>query len=304
MAETARAIAQLYWDARHRFVFPIGCKLLPGWDALESAVAAATVDAAVLVGDYGDNLTAGGAGDVSHLLGRLCFDNEDASVEVVGAARDGGGTAIGPPVLVAGLVDRAAVVQCVAQFEAGQLHLSKLVVGSGCCGADGGEGGGCEAVRDRTGHIGDGDGSDGAGDGMDVRQTLTLRDVRVLQALTHGAGTATEAQWVVVQTGRVTLILQSKPWAFLAPWDFEKIESAYRPVGADGTAQFAVCILKLGVNLEDVGTALGGAFSRCLLVNGPGATSEPVPTRRHIPATWIIPNDSEVEWVAPLGRRP
>ncbi|MFH8590807.1 M81 family metallopeptidase [Streptomyces rimosus] len=94
----ARSLAQEYWDARRDFVF-VG----PTGDA-DTCIARAVASPArpFLVSDSGDNPTAGGAGDLAYMLGRLLAHEDLASGRV---------TALHP-----GITDPAAVAAC---FEAG-----------------------------------------------------------------------------------------------------------------------------------------------------------------------------------------
>ncbi|MFH8346609.1 M81 family metallopeptidase [Streptomyces sp. NPDC018045] len=96
--EQARSLAQEYWDMRRDFVFAG-----PTGDA-DDCVARAVASTArpFLISDSGDNPTAGGAGDLAHLLGRLLAHEELASGKV---------TALHP-----GITDPAAVAAC---FDAG-----------------------------------------------------------------------------------------------------------------------------------------------------------------------------------------
>ncbi|MEU3186848.1 M81 family metallopeptidase [Streptomyces sp. NPDC006923] len=94
----AESLARQYWDVRRdfRFVGPTG--------TAEECVARAVASdkRPFLISDSGDNPTAGGAGDLAHMLGKLLDHEEIASGRV---------TAVHP-----GITDPAAVRAC---FEAG-----------------------------------------------------------------------------------------------------------------------------------------------------------------------------------------
>ncbi|MGW5867749.1 M81 family metallopeptidase [Streptomyces sp. NPDC055239] len=97
-AAEAEKLARRYWDARRDFVFvgPTG-----GADeCIEKAVA--SDKRPFLISDSGDNPTAGGAGDLAYMLGKL-LEND--------AIRSGQVTAVHP-----GITDPVAVARC---FEAG-----------------------------------------------------------------------------------------------------------------------------------------------------------------------------------------
>ncbi|MEU8915483.1 M81 family metallopeptidase [Streptomyces nigrescens] len=90
----AGSLARAYWDARRDFVF-VG----PTGDA-DSCIARAVASPArpFLISDSGDNPTAGGAGDLAYMLGRLLAHEELASGRV---------TALHP-----GITDPEAVAVC------------------------------------------------------------------------------------------------------------------------------------------------------------------------------------------------
>ncbi|MEV5978467.1 M81 family metallopeptidase [Streptomyces sp. NPDC052114] len=97
-AAEAEKLARRYWDARHDFVF-VG----PTGDADECIERAVASDRRpFLISDSGDNPTAGGAGDLAYMLGRL-LEND--------AIRAGRVSAVHP-----GITDPVAVARC---FEAG-----------------------------------------------------------------------------------------------------------------------------------------------------------------------------------------
>ncbi|KAA6212783.1 M81 family peptidase [Streptomyces albofaciens JCM 4342] len=104
----ARSIAQEYWDVRRGFVFAG-----PTGDA-DTCIARAVASSArpFLISDSGDNPTAGGAGDLAYMLGRLLAHEDLASGRV---------TALHP-----GITDPAAVAAC---FEAGAGARVTLKVG-------------------------------------------------------------------------------------------------------------------------------------------------------------------------------
>ncbi|MBP0457323.1 M81 family metallopeptidase [Streptomyces montanisoli] len=97
-AAEAESLAREYWDVRRDFVFvgPTGT----ADECIERAVA--SDKRPFLISDSGDNPTAGGAGDLAHMLGKLLEREEIASGRV---------TAVHP-----GIMDPAAVAAC---FEAG-----------------------------------------------------------------------------------------------------------------------------------------------------------------------------------------
>ncbi|TJZ57508.1 M81 family metallopeptidase [Streptomyces piniterrae] len=104
----AELLAREYWEARRDFVF-VG----PTGDA-DTCIARAVGSAArpFLISDSGDNPTAGGAGDLAYMLGRLLAHEELASGRV---------TALHP-----GVTDPKAVAAC---FDAGVGAEVKLSVG-------------------------------------------------------------------------------------------------------------------------------------------------------------------------------
>ena len=96
--QEAATLARGYWEARRDFVF-VG----PTGQADECvARAVASTERPFLISDSGDNPTAGGAGDLPYMLGRLLADEDLAA---------GRATALHP-----GITDRAAVGAC---FDAG-----------------------------------------------------------------------------------------------------------------------------------------------------------------------------------------
>lgn len=101
IAEQARGLARAYWDARDdfRFVAPAG----PFDECLTTAVA--SDKRPFFISDSGDNPTAGGAGDVSYVLGRLVAAPPDADV------------------IYASIVDPAAVAAAVAAGAGGEVSV-------------------------------------------------------------------------------------------------------------------------------------------------------------------------------------
>ncbi|MEU5061971.1 MULTISPECIES: M81 family metallopeptidase [unclassified Streptomyces] len=97
-AAEAEKLARRYWDARRDFVFvgPTGS----AEECIEKAVASDRRP--FLISDSGDNPTAGGAGDLAYMLGKLLAND---------AIRAGEVTAVHP-----GITDPVAVARC---FEAG-----------------------------------------------------------------------------------------------------------------------------------------------------------------------------------------
>ncbi|MBL1101450.1 M81 family metallopeptidase [Streptomyces coffeae] len=106
--EQARSLAREYWEVRRDFVFvgPTG--------TADACIAEAVASPArpFLISDSGDNPTAGGAGDLAYVLGRLLAHEELASGRV---------TALHP-----GITDPAAVAEC---FTAGLGATVRLSVG-------------------------------------------------------------------------------------------------------------------------------------------------------------------------------
>ena len=105
----ADKIARRYWDARHAFDFvaPAGSA---DWCIDRAAQSAAAGEKAIFISDSGDNPTAGGVGDVPHLLARLL-----AHPDFAGGRR----TAI-----YASIPDRAAVQACLAAGVGAQVEVS------------------------------------------------------------------------------------------------------------------------------------------------------------------------------------
>ncbi|MFG2827783.1 M81 family metallopeptidase [Streptomyces sp. NPDC048434] len=102
----AGALARAYWNVRRDFVF-VG----PTGDA-DSCIARAVASSArpFLISDSGDNPTAGGAGDLAYMLGRLLADEELASGRV---------TALHP-----GITDPEAVAVCFGAGLGGEVTLA------------------------------------------------------------------------------------------------------------------------------------------------------------------------------------
>ncbi|MBI0299182.1 M81 family metallopeptidase [Streptomyces sp. PRKS01-29] len=108
--EQTRSLAREYWEMRRHFAFvgPTG--------GADECIAEAVASSArpFLISDSGDNPTAGGAGDLAYMLGRL-LANEDLAA--------GRATALHP-----GITDPAAVAEC---FAAGPGATVRLSVGGG-----------------------------------------------------------------------------------------------------------------------------------------------------------------------------
>ncbi|MEV0597776.1 M81 family metallopeptidase [Streptomyces sp. NPDC050315] len=104
--DQARSLAQHYWDVRRDFVF-VG----PTDDA-DGCIRRAVASPArpFLISDSGDNPTAGGAGDLAYVLGRLLAHKDLASGRV---------TALHP-----GITDPAAVAACFAAGVGAAVTLS------------------------------------------------------------------------------------------------------------------------------------------------------------------------------------
>ncbi|MGW2408051.1 M81 family metallopeptidase [Streptomyces sp. NPDC001739] len=103
--DQAGALARAYWDARRDFTF-VG----PTGDA-DDCIARAVASSArpFLISDSGDNPTAGGAGDLAYMLGRLLAHEDLAS---------GRRTALHP-----GLTDPGAVAACFAAGAGAEVTL-------------------------------------------------------------------------------------------------------------------------------------------------------------------------------------
>jgi microcystin degradation protein MlrC len=102
----ARALARSYWDARSDFAFSVPAGDAD-WSIREGLAATARP---YFISDSGDNPTAGGAGDVAYMLGRLLAHPDLAA---------GRATAIW-----ASLVDPGAVARCVARGEGADVDLA------------------------------------------------------------------------------------------------------------------------------------------------------------------------------------
>jgi microcystin degradation protein MlrC len=102
----ARALAERYWTARADFSFSV-----PAGDAdWAIATGLAATERPYFISDSGDNPTAGGAGDVAYMLGRLLAHPDLAS---------GRATAIW-----ASVVDPTAVARCIAAGEGARVEVS------------------------------------------------------------------------------------------------------------------------------------------------------------------------------------
>jgi microcystin degradation protein MlrC len=105
IAREARALAEMYWNARAEFAFSTAA----GDAEWCIATGLATRDRPFFISDSGDNPTAGGAGDVAFMLERLLADPALAS---------GRATAIW-----ASVVDPSAVARCVSAGEGASVDL-------------------------------------------------------------------------------------------------------------------------------------------------------------------------------------
>ncbi|WP_055547409.1 M81 family metallopeptidase [Streptomyces sp. NBRC 110028] len=114
VVDQARSLAREYWEVRRDFTFvgPTGSADACIADALASP------DRPFLISDSGDNPTAGGAGDLAYLLGRLLAHDDLASGRVTA--------------LHSGITDPAAVARC---FAAGVGATVSLSVGGHISGA-------------------------------------------------------------------------------------------------------------------------------------------------------------------------
>ena len=102
----ARSLAERYWNARAAFTFSVAAGAAD-W-AIDQGLASR--ERPFFISDSGDNPTAGGAGDVAHMLERLLANRDIAS---------GRATAIW-----ASLVDPVAVARCVAAGEGAPVTLA------------------------------------------------------------------------------------------------------------------------------------------------------------------------------------
>ncbi len=101
----ARALAERYWNARADFSFSV-----PAGDADWCiATGLAVTERPFFISDSGDNPTAGGAGDVTYMLGRL-LANPDLAARRATA-------------IWASVVDPAAVARCVAGGEGSEVDV-------------------------------------------------------------------------------------------------------------------------------------------------------------------------------------
>jgi microcystin degradation protein MlrC len=101
----ARGLAEMYWNARARFAFSTSAADVDG--CIETGLASR--DRPFFISDSGDNPTAGGAGDVAFMLGRLLSHP---------ALAFGQATAI-----CASVVDPSAVARCVSAGEGATVDL-------------------------------------------------------------------------------------------------------------------------------------------------------------------------------------
>ena len=101
----ARALAERYWNARAEFSFSV-----PAGDADWSiATGLAATERPFFISDSGDNPTAGGAGDVTYMLGRL-LANPDLAARRATA-------------IWASVVDPTAVARCAAAGEGSEVDV-------------------------------------------------------------------------------------------------------------------------------------------------------------------------------------
>mmetsp|Transcript_45624 Transcript_45624/g.108153 ORF Transcript_45624/g.108153 Transcript_45624/m.108153 type:complete len:420 (+) Transcript_45624:2-1261(+) len=132
-----------------------------------------------------------------------------------------------------------------------------------------------------------------------------LEDVEILQLIP-------QQRWAVVRSGSVTVILQDRPWAFLSAEDFDILLPELHParpqlqcrnhhVGTDCSAVYDVVVVKLGIHVEDLCSDL--QLGECMLVNTPGATTEPCPQRLNVDPQRHYPMNMALEWEAPVGAR-
>jgi microcystin degradation protein MlrC len=220
-------------------------------------------------GDVGDSTSAGASGDVPFACRRLLAleSNAAAAAAAEGSAVAAEGAVV-PTVLIAGMVDAAAVAVCTRAGEGNTLPT--LTIGAGHA----------------PPHL--------AGYGADCE--LVLPDVTVLAL-------ANRSDWAIVHASRhITVALQRCAWAFYNRSDLERLPLVFRPNTFDVTI-----FSRPGVNVEDLAklaTPAGGPSIRCALASDtPGANTFPLRPRRHVlPDTYEqwAPRPS-LEWNAPLG---
>jgi len=254
----AREIAQWYWDRRSSFTYPPGSPLVTWADAEAEVISSVAAGRRVLIGDLGDNTNAGASGDVPYVCRRL-LQLASAAAWPSHARR--------PRILVAGLVDSAAVGACAAAVAEGRAALPALRIGAG------------EAIGASYG--------DGCG-------PLELRDARVRGLVNDGA-------WAVLDaSAEVTVVLQRSAWAFFGRSDVERLTSRFRP------AEYDVVVVKRG-NVESLAQhvrAPGESPQRtvCLTAQTPGANAHPFPPRPRLrPGMWCPEDEGERTWSAPAG---
>lgn len=254
MRHQAVRVAQCYWDRRSKFDYLISCPLLE-WDQCIDQVHQAN-SSTVLLGDFGDNLCAGASGDVPFVLRKLIAQ---FSEEWVRKAHLPAATPNLPEVLVAGLIDPGAVEQC-CKAEVNSF-LDTLQVGAALTTA-------CGCAEDFYGE--------------DARP-IELRDVCICGVFESGNG-----RWAVIKIMNVTVLLQERPWAFFSKRDFRCLPEKFQP------HNFALIVIKLGGNLEDLAREIGAG--QYFLANTPGATTEPAGARPNLQSPiWPLSN---FEWNA------
>lgn len=248
MREAAACLAKFFWKSRAEFAYPTDCPLMDWGEGLCQAVEFVEgAKGTVLMGDFGDNLTAGATGDVPFVLRKLLVHFADQPVQ----AR--------VSVLLAGLVDPAAVERCCRVGAGG--NLAVLQVGAGLTMA-------CGCPEDFYG---------------EEARPVQLEDVSVRAIVEAGNG-----RWAVVSILNVVVLLQEKPWAFFSASDFDCLPMELQP------QRFSIVVLKAGINIVDVAKGIGAG--RSLLVNTLGATTEPLGERVNLRRPiWTGPAE-DFEW--------
>ncbi|CAK0808156.1 unnamed protein product [Prorocentrum cordatum] len=249
LRELARTIAQWYWDRRKLFAHPAGCPLLQ-WAAAEAEILSSlAAGRRVLLGDLGDNTNAGASGDVPFVCRRLLRLASHGS----------------PRMLVAGLVDRAAVEACAAVVAEGRDVLPAVRVGAG------------HAL--------------GARYGVDCGP-LELRGARVRGLVNGGA-------WAVLEASpALTIVLQRSAWAFLGHADVERLTDRFHPASYDVVVVKGSVVGPLAEHLRAPGES--PQRTACVMALTPGAAASPQPPRPRLrPGTY--PEDEDSTWTAPAG---
>jgi len=111
LSRHAQHIAQRFWDARKEFDYSSSCKLIEWCEA--TVAMCADGGERLLIGDFGDNVTAGAPGDLPFVLRALLEQTIEQQNQ--------------KSVLLAGLVDREALERCKSVGEGAEIY--GLIVG-------------------------------------------------------------------------------------------------------------------------------------------------------------------------------